>query len=56
MKDTLSPAEVAGLLGVSKTTVLRLIHAGDLRAVKVSPRVIKIRLDDLQDFLLTNSK
>lgn len=37
-----SPAEVARELGISPTTVLRLIHAGRLPAIRVSERIYRI--------------
>jgi excisionase family DNA binding protein len=38
----LTPAEAATELRVSTDTVLRLIAAGDLPALRVSPRIIRI--------------
>ncbi len=38
----LSPIEVATELGVSTSTVLRLIHAGRLPAIAVSERIYRI--------------
>ena len=42
MKQFLSPAEIAQELGISSTTVLRLIHAGELPAIRVSARIYRI--------------
>ncbi|MDA8202944.1 MAG: helix-turn-helix domain-containing protein [Chloroflexi bacterium] len=41
-KQFLSPAEVADELSVSSSTVLRLIHSGDLPAIAVSDRIYRI--------------
>lgn len=41
-KHFLSPAEVARELAISPSTVLRLIHAGDLPAIAVSKRIYRI--------------
>ena len=38
----LTPSEVATQLRVSTDTVLRLITSGDLPALRVSPRIIRI--------------
>jgi len=46
----LSTAAVAARLNVSPRTVARLVHRGVLRGVRVG-RVIRIRPDDLEDFL-----
>jgi excisionase family DNA binding protein len=41
-KPFLSPAEVARELGISASTVLRLIHAGDLPAIAISARIYRV--------------
>ncbi len=41
-KQFLSPADVARELDISTSTVLRLIHAGDLPAIAVSARIYRI--------------
>ncbi len=41
-KQFLSPAEIAQELGVSSTTVLRMIHSGELPAILVSERIYRI--------------
>ena len=41
-KPFLSPADVAQELDVSSTTVLRMIHAGQLPAILVSDRIYRI--------------
>lgn len=38
----LSPAEIARELAISSTTVLRIIHAGELPAIRVSERIYRI--------------
>lgn len=47
----LSPAEVAGELRVSTSTVLRLIRAGKLPAIAVSERIYRIPAATLERFL-----
>ena len=41
-KQFYSPAEVAHELGISSTTVLRLIHDGQLPALRISERIYRI--------------
>jgi excisionase family DNA binding protein len=41
-KQFYSPAEVARELGISSTTVLRLVHGGRLPALRVSERIYRI--------------
>lgn len=47
----LTPAEAAEELRVSTDTVLRLISAGTLPAIRVSPRVIRIPVPAFRSFL-----
>ena len=44
--EILTPDEVADLLKVSKKTVLRLVHGGELAATKVG-RAWRFRRDDV---------
>ena len=41
-KQFYSPAEVARELGISSTTVLRLVHDGRLPALRISERIYRI--------------
>lgn len=41
-KQFLSPADVARELAISSTTVLRMIHSGELPAILVSDRIYRI--------------
>ena len=41
-KQFLSPGDVAHELGISSTTVLRMIHSGELPAILVSERIYRI--------------
>lgn len=41
-RQFLSPAEIARELAVSSTTVLRMIHSGELPAILVSERIYRI--------------
>ena len=47
VKAFYSPAEVAGILGVSDTHVHTLIERGTLDAVRISPRVTRISYGSL---------
>ena len=46
----LTPAEVAHELAVSTSTVLRLIHAGELPAIAVSQRIYRIPVASFELF------
>ena len=46
----LTPAEAASELRVSTDTVLRLIASGELLALRVSPRVIRIPVPAFKQF------
>ncbi len=46
----LTPAEAAEALRVSTDTVLRLVSSGDLPAIRVSPRVIRIPVPAFEAF------
>ena len=50
----LTPNDVAADLQVSSMTVYRLIHAGDLRAVRIG-RSFRVAADDLEAFLEENA-
>ncbi len=42
--DKLTPAQVAGIVGVSKATILREIAAGEFEAFRVGPTKTRIRV------------
>ena len=46
-----TPQEVAGLLGVSATTVMTRIHDGALPAVRVSDRIYRIPVTAFERFV-----
>ena len=46
----LTVAEVASMMRVSKMTVYRLVHSGELPAVRVG-RSFRVREDDANDYL-----
>ncbi len=48
-----TPQEVAGLLGVSATTVMTRIHEGALPAVRVSDRIYRIPVAAFERFAST---
>ncbi|MGH3413626.1 MAG: helix-turn-helix domain-containing protein [Marmoricola sp.] len=49
----LTVAEVATVMRVSKMTVYRLVHNGDLPAVRVG-RSFRVREDDVNEYLKTS--
>lgn len=49
-KQFYSPAEIAHELGISSTTVLRLIHDGRLPALRVSERIYRIPTASFQRY------
>ncbi len=51
MQRFYTPREVAALLGVSPTTVMKLIHRGELPAVRVSERVYRIPVPALERYV-----
>ncbi len=46
----LTVAEVAAMMRVSKMTVYRLVHGGELPAVRVG-RSFRVREDDVEEYL-----
>jgi len=46
----LTVAEVASMMRVSKMTVYRLVHSGELPAVRVG-RSFRVREDDAHDYI-----
>jgi len=51
----LSPSEVAQLLGVSRSSVLRLIRSGALASIRVGPRTIRVSVAELERFVETRT-
>jgi len=47
----LAPAHVAAILGVSRSTVLRLVRTGQLPCIRVGPRTIRVSVEELERFL-----
>ncbi len=41
-KPFLSPAEIAAELSISSATVMRLIHRGELPAIRISERIYRV--------------
>lgn len=50
-KPFYSPSEVAQILGISTQSVLDRIHDGTLYAIRLSPRIYRIPLGGLLQFL-----
>jgi excisionase family DNA binding protein len=51
----LSPAQVAEMLGVSRSTVLRLLRSGTLTSIRVGPRTIRVPAGALDAFICERS-
>jgi excisionase family DNA binding protein len=49
--DVLTPAEVAGELRCSDDTVHRLIASGDLPAIRISSRVLRVQRSALAAYI-----
>lgn len=52
----LSRAEAASYLGVTDRTIDRYIAAGDIKAVRVGKRLLRIPLDSIEAFVNGGSK
>ncbi|MHB1490089.1 MAG: helix-turn-helix domain-containing protein [Cellulomonas sp.] len=50
-REMLTVAETADELAVTERLIRKLISSGQLRAVKVGTRVVRIRRTDLEDLL-----
>jgi excisionase family DNA binding protein len=51
MPELLSVAQVCELLGISRQLVHRLIARGELAAIKVGPRTVRVFRSSLADYL-----
>lgn len=51
LERLLSTREVADILGVHVQTVRQYIRQGELPAIKMSPRLYKVRPEDLERFI-----
>jgi len=49
-KQFLSPGDVAAELGISSSTVLRLIHDGQLPAIRVSERIYRVPVASFEKY------
>jgi excisionase family DNA binding protein len=49
--EVLTPAEVAKTLSVSLATVYKLIADGEIKAVRVGPKLLRIEKRQLDNFL-----
>ncbi len=47
-KQFISPADVAAELAISTATVLRMIHRGELPAIRVSERIYRIPITSFE--------
>lgn len=47
----LSTQDVADFLGVSSTTVKRIVKSGDLEAITVGSRLVRFTPESIQDYL-----
>jgi len=51
MKKLYTPQQVADMLQFGKASVLKWIRDGKLKAVRVGRRALRVRQDDLDEFL-----
>lgn len=56
MPDVLTTDEVAQLMRVDSSTVIRWSRDYGLRIIAIGPRLKRVRLADLRDFLLTSDE
>lgn len=56
MPDVLTTDEVAQLMRVDSSTVIRWSRDYGLRIIALGPRLKRVRLVDLRDFLLTSDE
>jgi excisionase family DNA binding protein len=49
--DLLTPAEVAGLCRVTKTTVFRWVADGEINAIRLGKRVVRFHRADVDRFI-----
>ena len=49
--EVLTPAEVAKALSVSLATVYKLIADGEIKAVRIGPKLLRIDKQQLNNFL-----
>jgi len=56
MPKLLKIAEVAEILSVSKTTIYRLIQIGDLPAVHIADELVRVRMVDLEKYILEHAQ
>jgi len=52
----LTVMEAADLLAVSRATMWRILKRGDLPSVTVGERAIRIRAEDLRQYIATHTK
>ena len=50
-KPFLTVVEVASILGLSKDTVYDLVRNGELKAVKLNPKAIRVKKEDLNSYI-----
>lgn len=51
----LKPSAVASSLGLSKSLVYQLIRQGALASVRISKRAVRVRPEDLEAYIRTNT-
>jgi len=56
LPDVLTTEEVANLMRVDTSTVIRWSRDYGLRIIAIGPRLRRIRLEDLREFLLTSDE
>lgn len=51
MDKLVSGKKVADMLGISRVTVWRLERAGKLKSVRLSPRLVRYRISDVEELM-----
>ena len=51
LPELVTYAEAERLLGVKRSTVYRLVRRGDLEAIAITPKAIRIRVDSIDRHL-----
>jgi excisionase family DNA binding protein len=51
MEQLLTPKQVADALGIHLNTVYRLIATGDLTAVRVGPKLLRVNRNELNSYM-----
>ena len=53
--NLLKGSDIAKILGVSKSYAYLLMRRGEIRTVKLGPKCVRVKPDDLESFLAENT-